>query len=67
MPVALFLNLLIVCVSRTFAQRTVIVSCEVVKQADGLLVELVLSFCYDYVELSCDFVLKHLSIIQKQR
>ncbi|KAG6723693.1 hypothetical protein I3842_03G220900 [Carya illinoinensis] len=37
------------------------------QRADGLLVELVLSFCYDYVELSCDFVLKHLSIIQKQR
>jgi hypothetical protein len=36
-------------------------------RADGLLVELRLSSCYDFVELSCDFVLKHLSIMQKQR
>lgn len=35
-------------------------------RADGLLVELRLSSCYDFVELSCDFVLKHLSIMQKQ-
>ncbi len=48
-------------------QRSVVVSCVVIKQADGLLVELRLSSCYDFVELSCDFVLKHLSIMQKQR
>lgn len=38
-----------------------------VKQADGLLAELMLSSCYDFVEHSCDIVLKHLSIMQKQR
>ena len=38
-----------------------------VKQADGLLAELMLSSCYDFVEHSCDFVLKHLSIMEKQR
>lgn len=48
-------------------QRNAVVSCEVVNQADGLLVELMLSSCYDFVEQSCDLVLKHLSIMQKQR
>ncbi|KAG6658479.1 uncharacterized protein LOC122308294 [Carya illinoinensis] len=37
------------------------------QRADGLLVELMLSSCYDFVEQSCDLVLKHLSIMQKQR
>lgn len=41
--------------------------CEVVNQADGLLVELLLSSCYDFVEQSCDSVLKNLLIMQKQR
>lgn len=50
-----------------FTQKSVTVSCEVVKQAGGLLVELTLSLCYDFVEQSCDFILKHLSIMQKQR
>ncbi|KAE7998749.1 hypothetical protein FH972_003260 [Carpinus fangiana] len=36
-------------------------------RADGLLVELTLSSCYDFVEQSCDFVLNHLSMMQKQR
>ncbi|KAJ7973876.1 IST1 like [Quillaja saponaria] len=36
-------------------------------RAAGLLAELTLSSCYDFVEQSCDFVLKHLSVIQKQR
>lgn len=35
-------------------------------RADGLLAELMLSSCYDFVEHSCDFVLKHLSIMEKQ-
>ncbi|KAK8470515.1 hypothetical protein PHAVU_004G163100 [Phaseolus vulgaris] len=34
-------------------------------RAEGLFVELTLSSCYDFVELSCDFVLKHLSVLQK--
>ncbi|KAF7819826.1 IST1-like protein [Senna tora] len=34
-------------------------------RAEGLLVELTLSSCYDFVEQSCDFVLKHLSVMQK--
>lgn len=41
--------------------------CNVVKQADGLLAELNVSYCYDFVEQSCDFVLKHLSVLQKVR
>jgi hypothetical protein len=50
-----------------FTERSDIVSCEVVKQADGLLVELTLSSCYDFVDQSCDLVLNHLSMMQKQR
>ncbi|KAJ0090556.1 hypothetical protein Patl1_13227 [Pistacia atlantica] len=34
-------------------------------RADGLLAELNVSYCYDFVELSSDFVLKHLSVLQK--
>ncbi|CAJ1951801.1 unnamed protein product [Sphenostylis stenocarpa] len=34
-------------------------------RAEGLFVELTLSSCYDFVEQSCDFVLKHLSVLQK--
>ncbi|XP_028804978.1 uncharacterized protein LOC114759911 [Neltuma alba] len=34
-------------------------------RAEGLLAELTLSSCYDFVEQSCDFVLKHLSVMQK--
>ncbi|WCJ42453.1 Regulator of Vps4 activity in the MVB pathway protein [Euphorbia peplus] len=36
-------------------------------RAEGLLAELILSSCYDYVENSCDFVVKHLSVMQKIR
>ncbi|XP_065849682.1 uncharacterized protein [Euphorbia lathyris] len=36
-------------------------------RAEGLLAELILSSCYEYVEKSCDFVLKHLSVMQKMR
>ncbi|KAJ7969621.1 IST1 like [Quillaja saponaria] len=36
-------------------------------RAAGLQAELTLSSCYDFVEQSCDFVLKHLSVMQKQR
>ncbi|XP_023516086.1 uncharacterized protein LOC111780056 [Cucurbita pepo subsp. pepo] len=36
-------------------------------RAEGLLVELTISSCYDFVEQSCDTVLKHLPIMQKQR
>lgn len=36
-------------------------------RTDVLLDALTLSSCYDFVEQSCDFVLKHLSIIHKQR
>ncbi|KAF3957080.1 hypothetical protein CMV_017865 [Castanea mollissima] len=35
-------------------------------RADGLLAELMLSSCYDFVEHSCDIVSKHFSIMQKQ-
>ncbi|XP_030530013.1 uncharacterized protein LOC115740629 [Rhodamnia argentea] len=35
-------------------------------RAEGLLVELTLSSCYDFVELCCEFLLKHMSTIQKQ-
>ncbi|KAK4759777.1 hypothetical protein SAY87_022908 [Trapa incisa] len=34
--------------------------------AEKLLVELTLSRCYDFVEKCCDFLLEHLSIMQKQ-
>ncbi|KAL1325766.1 hypothetical protein HN51_035822 [Arachis hypogaea] len=34
-------------------------------RAEGLLVELTLSSCYDFVEQSCEFVLKHLSVMHK--
>ncbi|KAK3210737.1 hypothetical protein Dsin_015443 [Dipteronia sinensis] len=36
-------------------------------RAEGLLAELNVSYCYDFVEQCCNFVLKHLSIMQKQR
>ncbi|CAK9329366.1 unnamed protein product [Citrullus colocynthis] len=36
-------------------------------RAEGLLVELSISSCYDFVEHSCDTVLQHLPIMQKQR
>lgn len=36
-------------------------------RADGLLAELILSSCYDFVEKSSDFVLKHLSVMQNMR
>lgn len=36
-------------------------------RAEGLLVELTISSCYDFVEHSCDTVLKHLPVMQKQR
>lgn len=29
--------------------------------------EVILSSCYDFVERCCDVVLKHLSVMQKQR
>ncbi|KAK9269705.1 hypothetical protein L1049_001483 [Liquidambar formosana] len=35
-------------------------------RAEGLLAELILSSCYDFVEQSCEFILKHLSVMQKQ-
>ncbi|OIW03675.1 hypothetical protein TanjilG_30739 [Lupinus angustifolius] len=34
-------------------------------RAEGLIVELILSSCYDYIEQSCELVLKHLSVLQK--
>ncbi|CAL5186489.1 unnamed protein product [Lathyrus oleraceus] len=34
-------------------------------RAEGLIAELTLTSCYDFVEWSCDFVLKHLSGLQK--
>lgn len=37
------------------------------QQAEGLMVELTLSSCYDFVEQLCEFVLKHLSVLQKLR
>lgn len=40
---------------------------DLLKQAEGLLVELIHSSCYDFVERCCDLVLKHLSDMQKQR
>jgi len=42
-------------------------TCGVFIQAEGLFVELTLSSCYDFVEQSCEFVLKHLSVLQKVR
>ncbi|XP_062090761.1 uncharacterized protein LOC133797022 [Humulus lupulus] len=36
-------------------------------RAEGLLVEVILSCCYEFVERCCDVVLKHLSTMQKQR
>ncbi|KAM6582241.1 hypothetical protein CsatB_009243 [Cannabis sativa] len=36
-------------------------------RAEGLLVEVILSSCYEFVERCCDVVLKHLSTMQKQR
>lgn len=41
--------------------------CNVMKQADGLLAELNVSFCYDFVEQCCDFVYKSLSVMQRLR
>lgn len=35
-------------------------------RAEGLLVELTLSSCYDFVELCCEILLQHMSTIQKQ-
>ncbi|OWM89909.1 uncharacterized protein LOC116195424 [Punica granatum] len=35
-------------------------------RAEGLLVELTLSSCYDFVEHCCDFLSKNLSVMQKQ-
>ncbi|GAU43453.1 hypothetical protein TSUD_140900 [Trifolium subterraneum] len=34
-------------------------------RAEGLIAELTLTSCYDFVEWTCDFVLKHLSVLQK--
>ncbi|XP_014516036.1 uncharacterized protein LOC106773795 [Vigna radiata var. radiata] len=34
-------------------------------RAEGLFVELTLSSCYDFIEQSCESVLKHLSVLQK--
>ncbi|KAL9224497.1 hypothetical protein vseg_000523 [Gypsophila vaccaria] len=36
-------------------------------RADGLIAELILSSCYDFVDHVCEIVLKHLSILQKLR
>ncbi|KAK2645699.1 hypothetical protein Ddye_020903 [Dipteronia dyeriana] len=36
-------------------------------RAEGLLAELNVTYCYDFVEQCCNFILKHLSIMQKQR
>lgn len=36
-------------------------------QAEGLMVELILSSCYDFVEKCCDVVLKALPVMQKLR
>lgn len=38
-----------------------------VLQAEGLIAELTLTSCYDFVEWTCDYVLKHLSVLQKLR
>ncbi|XP_004512970.1 uncharacterized protein [Cicer arietinum] len=34
-------------------------------RAEGLIAELTLTSCYDFVEWACEFVLKHLSVLQK--
>lgn len=36
-------------------------------RAEGLFVELTLTSCYDFVDKSCEFILKHLSVMQKHR
>ncbi|KAE8705860.1 Detected protein of unknown function [Hibiscus syriacus] len=36
-------------------------------RVEGYIAELVLSSCYDFVEKCCDFVLKHVSLLQKLR
>ncbi|GKV06586.1 hypothetical protein SLEP1_g18460 [Rubroshorea leprosula] len=36
-------------------------------RAEGFLVELNLSWCYDFIETCSDFVLKHLTVLQKLR
>ncbi|GAV82136.1 Ist1 domain-containing protein [Cephalotus follicularis] len=36
-------------------------------RVDGLIAELCVLACYDFVEHCCDFVLKHLHVMQKQR
>lgn len=41
--------------------------CEVVQQVEGYIAELVLSSCYDFVETCCEFVSKHVSLMQKLR
>ncbi|KAF8400778.1 hypothetical protein HHK36_014080 [Tetracentron sinense] len=41
--------------------------CLVVQQAQGLIIELNHSSCYDFVEQFCGCISKHLSIMQKQR
>lgn len=38
-----------------------------VNQVEGYRAELVLSSCYDFVEKCCDFVSKHVSVMQKVR
>ncbi|KAI4350865.1 hypothetical protein L6164_005272 [Bauhinia variegata] len=35
------------------------------KRAEGLISELTMSSCYDFIEQLCDFVSKHLSVLQK--
>lgn len=40
---------------------------KILIQAEGLLAELDQLSCYDFVEQFCDFVLKHLSVMQKLR
>ncbi|XP_074273832.1 uncharacterized protein LOC141597316 [Silene latifolia] len=37
------------------------------ERADGLIVELILSSCYDFIDHVCEIVLKHLSVLQKLR
>lgn len=63
------LNLTMVIVFEThyFLNLTLIFIHEMVLQAEGLIAELTLTSCYDFVEWSCDFVLKHLSVLQKLR
>lgn len=64
------LNLAMLIVFEThyyFLNLTLIFTHEMVLQAEGLIAELTLTSCYDFVEWSCDFVLKHLSGLQKLR